>query len=109
MAQSPLIQHSLIYPSGSQGKYDSENNMADLLINERRSVSTVNNPMIRDKDDDFTSRLLSASSFSRRFSFVNPSNSAKLTTFLLLNSMIGSGILNQPFVFRESGILGGVS
>jgi len=33
-------------------------------------------------------------------------NSAALTTFLLLNTMIGSGILNQPYVFRESGILG---
>ena len=34
-------------------------------------------------------------------------NSAALTTFLLLNTMIGSGILNQPFVFRESGVVGG--
>ncbi len=29
-----------------------------------------------------------------------------ITIFLLLNSMIGSGILNQPEVFRKSGILG---
>jgi solute carrier family 38 (sodium-coupled neutral amino acid transporter), member 11 len=34
------------------------------------------------------------------------SNSSALTIFLLLNTMIGSGILNQPFVFRNSGIFG---
>ena len=39
---------------------------------------------------------------------VPPSNSAALTTFLLLNTMIGSGILNQPYVFMESGIVGGL-
>jgi len=33
-------------------------------------------------------------------------NSTSLTIFLLINSMIGSGILNQPFVFMKSGILG---
>ena len=35
-------------------------------------------------------------------------NSAALTTFLLLNTMIGSGILNQPYVFKNSGVLGGI-
>jgi sodium-coupled neutral amino acid transporter 11 len=59
-------------------------------------------------DPQTRSRLIMASSFSQRFSFVNPNNSAQLSTFLLLNSMIGSGILNQPYVFRESGILGGI-
>ena len=34
------------------------------------------------------------------------SNSFALSTFLFLNSMIGSGILNQPFVFYKSGIVG---
>lgn len=37
----------------------------------------------------------------------HPVNSPALTTFLLLNAMIGSGILNQPYVFYQSGILGG--
>jgi amino acid permease len=36
-----------------------------------------------------------------------PTNSANLTTFLLLNAMIGSGILNQPYVFMKSGMVGG--
>lgn len=35
-----------------------------------------------------------------------PMNNAYLSTFLLLNAMIGSGILNQPYVFMKSGILG---
>lgn len=35
-----------------------------------------------------------------------PSNSPGLTTFLLINTMIGSGILNQPFVFMTSGVIG---
>jgi sodium-coupled neutral amino acid transporter 11 len=47
-------------------------------------------------------------SYSSSFSALNPQNSAILTTFLLLNTMIGSGILNQPFVFKESGLLGGI-
>ena len=37
-----------------------------------------------------------------------PANSGYLTCFLLLNTMIGSGILNQPYVFYESGVVGGV-
>jgi hypothetical protein len=37
-----------------------------------------------------------------------PENSEALTVFLLLNTMIGTGILNQPYVFRESGVLGGL-
>jgi solute carrier family 38 (sodium-coupled neutral amino acid transporter), member 11 len=49
---------------------------------------------------------LSRLSYGSSFSALHPSNSAYLTTFLLLNTMIGSGILNQPYVFRESGILG---
>jgi len=47
-------------------------------------------------------------SYSSSFSALHPTNSAYLTSFLLLNTMIGSGILNQPYVFRESGILGGL-
>ena len=44
-------------------------------------------------------------SFASSFSALHPTNSAYLTAFLLLNTMIGSGILNQPYVFRESGLL----
>ncbi len=34
-------------------------------------------------------------------------NSSGLTIFLLVNTMIGSGILNQPYVFSQAGWLGG--
>ena len=53
---------------------------------------------------DRLSRLSNSSSFSK----FHPTNSAPLTAFLLLNTMIGSGILNQPYVFRRSGLIGGV-
>lgn len=35
-------------------------------------------------------------------------NSKALTIFLLINTMIGSGILNQPFVFKRAGVFGGI-
>lgn len=54
--------------------------------------------------DERESRL----SFASVYSSVHPTNSAMLTTFLLLNSMIGSGILNQPYVFYQSGIVGAI-
>lgn len=36
------------------------------------------------------------------------SNSRVITVCLLLSTMLGSGILNQPAVFREAGVFGGV-
>jgi sodium-coupled neutral amino acid transporter 11 len=53
---------------------------------------------------DRNSRL----SMTTSFSALNPQNNKYLTIFLILNTMIGSGILNQPYVFRESGIVGGL-
>mmetsp|Transcript_38002 Transcript_38002/g.48448 ORF Transcript_38002/g.48448 Transcript_38002/m.48448 type:complete len:487 (+) Transcript_38002:206-1666(+) len=38
-----------------------------------------------------------------------PKNGICGTVFLLLNTMIGSGILNQPQVFSESGLVGGAT
>jgi hypothetical protein len=61
-------------------------------------------------DPEIHSRLEHSSAFEKRFhEFKNPNNSKYLTTFLLLNTMIGSGILNQPYVFYESGFIGAVS
>lgn len=37
-------------------------------------------------------------------SSVNISNSRVMSAFLILNSMIGSGIFNQPYVFSRSGL-----
>lgn len=61
--------------------------------------------LLGDKSEGLKERL-SRHSFSSYTGQV-ANNSAALTTFLLLNTMIGSGILNQPYVFRESGIFGG--
>ena len=44
--------------------------------------------------NELSSGLISANS---SFSAHHPTNNAYLTTFLLLNTMIGSGILNQVF------------
>jgi sodium-coupled neutral amino acid transporter 11 len=33
-------------------------------------------------------------------------NTPALTVFLLVNTMIGSGVLNQPYVFKDAGVLG---
>lgn len=62
----------------------------------------------RSKVIDDTEDTASRRSFSSSFHALNPSNSAKLTIFLLINTMIGSGILNQPYVFYDSGIIGGL-
>ena len=37
-----------------------------------------------------------------------PKNNAVLTSILLLNVMLGTGIFNQPFVFKESGYVGAI-
>eukprot|EP00640_Fibrocapsa_japonica_P001855 CAMPEP_0113944880 /NCGR_PEP_ID=MMETSP1339-20121228/37509_1 /TAXON_ID=94617 /ORGANISM="Fibrocapsa japonica" /LENGTH=442 /DNA_ID=CAMNT_0000950223 /DNA_START=17 /DNA_END=1342 /DNA_ORIENTATION=- /assembly_acc=CAM_ASM_000762 len=42
--------------------------------------------------------------FANPFSSENPENGTAGTCFLLVNTMIGSGILNQPEVFAKSGI-----
>jgi amino acid permease len=61
------------------------------------------------KTEDRDGRKISTASAFSAFSQGNvPTNSAVLTSFLLINTMIGSGILNQPYVFSQSGVLGGV-
>lgn len=61
-------------------------------------------------DVETGSRNNSVSSIKSGFSSNSelPQNSSYLTTFLLINTMIGSGILNQPYVFSQSGIVGGI-
>jgi amino acid permease len=92
-----------------KGSYDDALMTTTLLSSEEGGghddVHNVYFHSHKDMEDraDRHSRLSMSSSFSA----MNPRNSAKLTTFLLLNTMIGSGILNQPYVFKQSGILGG--
>jgi hypothetical protein len=101
MTENPLFTH----PASTPPKELSRNSAADVLagMHSRQSLHALDDP-------ERKSRLDFASSFNKRFhDFENPSNSKALTTFLLLNTMIGSGILNQPYVFYESGFVGGVS
>jgi len=86
-----------------------ESAKAEDVIIRSHSADTMNQPLFG--DDDFYSQEAdrkSRLSFSSSFSAIHPQNSAPLTTFLLINTMIGSGILNQPYVFYESGIVGGM-
>ncbi|KAJ1396426.1 transmembrane amino acid transporter protein-domain-containing protein, partial [Ochromonadaceae sp. CCMP2298] len=77
-----------------------------LLGDKEELIDTVD--MEVDEDLGSRSDRLSRLSFSSSFSALHPTNSAPLTCFLLLNTMIGSGILNQPYVFAQSGIIGGL-
>ncbi len=89
--------------SGNNGSNSNSNSQLSSVI---ISTGSARSSLLKDKDEVG----LRDSIFSQRFSlFVNPSNTANLTTFLLLNTMIGSGILNQPFVFKTSGIWGGIA
>lgn len=54
-----------------------------------------------------SAKLLTHSTrISSKYHPTQPSNSPTVTIFLLLNAMLGSGMLNQPKVFASSGILG---
>lgn len=111
------VKSPLATPQGNRSS--GERYFADILADTAQShdeeadhlqhLSRKSRHSIKELDDGARSRLIFSSSFSHRFTdFVNPNNTAQLTTFLLLNSMIGSGILNQPYVFKESGIIGGI-
>lgn len=75
-----------------------------------RSSNDLNSSLLDDSEignDKFTDSLIESSSSS--FNVDDIANSASLSMFLLLNAMIGSGILNQPYVFSQSGLIGGVA
>eukprot|EP01038_Epipyxis_sp_PR26KG_P006093 gene6093-8396_t len=96
---SPLIKHDY-------SNTDNETDSSNPMIKGAKDIEYIdNNDRDENFDDPYDERTRS-SSFS--FSGIHPSNSANLTTFLLLNTMIGSGILNQPYVFKSSGIVGGL-
>lgn len=86
-------------------KLPSSSLTSGLLINES-PLTIIDVPNISASDEKENSLALSV--HSAIFSSDLPVNSAKLTTFLLINTMIGTGILNQPYVFLESGLLGGI-
>jgi amino acid permease len=95
-----------INPGSSSKYYDVE--LASIRPREKTVVA-------RDRDESL-SRVRAASSVlmdnSTRLSVKwhpkQPTNSPTLTIFLLLNSMLGSGMLNQPAVFHNSGVIGGI-
>eukprot|EP01036_Dinobryon_divergens_P044402 gene44402-59253_t len=68
-------------------------------------ISDLISPLLNDSEADERTGCISDSLKGHNNISAIPQNSAALTTFLLLNTMIGSGILNQPFVFENSGML----
>lgn len=81
---------------------EAENALLENSIYKEEVIDAV------ETNEDSRAERLSRLSYGSSFSALHPSNSAPLTTFLLLNTMIGSGILNQPFVFKQAGIIGGL-
>lgn len=97
------------YIVSSSNNHDLSTALLSSSDHNSNSNSNSNSMNIKDEEEGAGGGLRD-SIFSQRFSmFVNPNNSANLTTFLLLNTMIGSGILNQPYVFKMSGIWGGIA
>eukprot|EP01041_Mallomonas_annulata_P010774 gene10774-22500_t len=70
-------------------------------------ISDLISPLLNYSEADERTGCISDSLKGHHNPSAIPQNSAALTTFLLLNTMIGSGILNQPFVFENSGVIGG--
>ena len=98
-------------PSGNNPMHDS-----DTAIDPEGGISLKQhveaNDLKKTRGDSMASSVLERESNLRRTSSYNPlyaQNSKWLTSFLLVNTMIGSGILNQPYVFMNSGIVGGLA
>lgn len=86
---------------------DNDSNFNSITISNSNTSSRIEDITYtgeRISIDDMKSRLAMSSSFSH----INIQNPVPLTIFLLINTMIGSGILNQPHVFAASGLLGGL-
>jgi sodium-coupled neutral amino acid transporter 11 len=95
-----------MFKSASKGN-DNGSQAEEALISplyKEEIIDTIETSEDAEARTDRLSRL----SYGSSFSALHPSNSAYLTTFLLLNTMIGSGILNQPYVFKQAGIVGGL-
>jgi solute carrier family 38 (sodium-coupled neutral amino acid transporter), member 11 len=76
---------------------------------ELSTTSTKSDARVLGMDSDAEERETDYAEVAEDGSVVKlANNSAALTIFLLLNTMIGSGILNQPFVFANAGVLGGL-
>ena len=70
------------------------------------SQSDPEKPLLKDCDSDednfhFKDRLESTCSVLSTYTTVEPVNSKYISGFMLLNYMIGSGILNQAYVVMK--------
>ena len=104
--QQPYLSEALL--NGNSGQIEAEAEDNSYIANARHSQQ-YSQPEPAKRDEEHV-RNISKISIASVVDYLEkkPTNSASLTIFLLLNVMIGSGILNQPFVFMESGIAGGI-
>lgn len=93
------VKYDAESPEGSHSLYRSLTNVA---ANEAAS-----NKSVRERSAS-QNIMYHSTRISSKYHPKKPANSPTVTIFLLLNTMLGSGILNQPGVFAESGIIGGI-
>jgi amino acid permease len=106
--QYSILSAEMFSPSGSPLHYALDESQVDepFLSGERFSEHSKSENVTNERTSflDDASRSISNAYVTPP---VIPLNKAPLTAFLLLNTMIGSGILNQPQVFKSSGLIGG--
>jgi sodium-coupled neutral amino acid transporter 11 len=88
------------------GEYD-EDEMHRNVATSRDSMRSVKS-YLSNKTEEEIQDIKSRYSHMSVLSVHEIANSAGMTLFLLINTMIGSGILNQPYVFMKSGLIGGL-
>lgn len=101
-------ENPLQFPVANRSNDLNDDNYNDITEQEvRSSISLKANILLQENEEDHEQRL-SRMSKSSAYNTLVPVNSKYMTTFMLLNYMIGSGILNQPYVVMKSGIIGAI-
>ena len=80
-----------------------QDGLLTALVSNSEAVAARTSDFNKPSTYDYTS----LHSFSAVFNPLEISNSAAMSTFLLLNSILGPGIVVMPNVYRSCGILGG--
>lgn len=90
----------------STGGYSGGTTIANTQSPSRRNNRLLSSEILLNETDDEHAERLKRLSRNSTFIPVLPKNNKYLTTFMLLNYMIGAGILNQPYVVMKAGIIG---
>ena len=89
-----------------------EHNIAMDVNQDEGLIELTSNPMLGDgvhKTLDDEESEIKFENLEISDSYIDAAkNTRTMSSFLILNSMIGSGIFNQPYVFSQSGVGTGV-